>query len=211
MPDDLEREVRDLARRVAALERLLWGRLSICGRFSIGLPRAAQARPPAPLPATTTAPPRPGPRPARSRRRLPPPRPHRIRHLRAPGRRRHRPPLRPPLAGLGRAHARRAPHRNRAAQPDLRAGALASAVGGHPALSRHLHLDGRRHPAALHRLRPGGLLAQGPADRGHHHHPGGTRHRRRPAHGHPRRPALHLRVSWPPPPPSKPPPASTTG
>ena len=60
-------------------------------------------------------------------RRLPPPRPHRIRHLLPPGRCSHRPPLRPPLAGLGRPHPRRAPHRNRAAHPDLRARALPSA------------------------------------------------------------------------------------
>ena len=45
---------------------------------------------------------------------------------------------------------------------------------------------------AYHPGRPGGILAEGLADRCHHYHPRGPDHGRRAAHRHARRAALHL-------------------
>ena len=54
---------------------------------------------------------------------------------------------------MGGADARREAPGDGPAQPDLRAGALAAALGSHAALSRDFHLDRRGHPAGLHGLR----------------------------------------------------------
>ena len=103
--------------------------------------------------------------------------------------------LRAGLAGLGRAHARRAPAGSRAAQPDGRAGAVAAAVGGHAAFSRRL--DWRPPPSCccftLFGLavswRKNLLIVATIATLA------GLGTAAASADGHPRRAALHFRVS----------------